>query len=65
MIPVFISKLQDYIYLKRAGLLEEFQLVDTNSVLLGAYRHTGEHKNVGELLDNHAAKLVTEMRKVA
>ncbi len=40
MIPVFLSKLQAYIYLKPVGLLEEFQLVTTDSVFLSVYRNT-------------------------
>lgn len=38
--PVFLSKLHAYLYLKPAGLLDEFQLVPLDSMLLDVYRHS-------------------------
>jgi len=38
IVPVFLSKLHAYMYLKPAGLLEEFQLVSPDSAFLAPYR---------------------------
>lgn len=39
VVPVFLSKLQAYIYLKPAGFFEEYQLVTTDSVFLKPYQN--------------------------
>src|SRR5262245_44802240 len=63
-IPLFLSRLHAYIYLKPTGLLKEFKLVPTNSIELGIYQDICQsEQETGQTLFPHTCRMIFGVTK--